>query len=378
MRFPFLTLLVSSFCLALSACGGGGGGGGGSSSSSPSASGDPTLNTDFPAMANNAAPGASAGAISAAAALGRGVNFGNIFEAPREGDWGLSFVDSYVDDAWNAGFRSVRLPVRWSNHAGATAPFTIDATFAARVKYAVDLLLAKGFYVVLNMHHYRQLDGDDRDPNEFAVDASILERRFLMMWQQIAQAYSGYNDHLIFELYNEPHGRLQGEPWNVLAARAMNVVRATNPTRPVMIGPTTWNNAYSLPNLKLPNDANLIATIHHYEPFNFTHQGASWVSPPFPTGVTCCNSTQINQIIDPLAFAKTWSDQKHYPIYVGEFGAFSAADATSRETFTRRMRTEAEARGFTWSYWEYASGFGVYNPATSSFRTGLLNALVGP
>jgi len=31
----------------------------------------------------------------------------------------------------------------------------------------------------------------------------------------------------------------------------------------------------------------------------------------------------------------------------------------------------------SWTYWEFAAGFGVYDPATVSFRQGLLDSLLG-
>lgn len=322
-------------------------------------------------------PGASFQAQYTASGLSRGVNFGNIFEAPREGDWGLTFSDTLVDQAWNAGFKSVRLPVRWSNHASATAPYTIDSVFMTRVETAVDKLIAKGFLVVLDMHHYRQLDGDPLDANEASVAVNVLEDRFVAMWSQIAERFRDRNDRLVFELYNEPHGRLNGEPWNILAARGLAAVRVSNPWRVVVLGPTHWNNASDLAMLKIPFDANLVFTIHHYEPFNFTHQGAEWIQPVLPTGVTCCNTTQLAQIAAPLDIAKAWSKANRYPIFVGEFGAYSKAPAASRAIFNRNMRDAAEARGFTWQYWEFASGFGVYDPSTGSFRTELLNSLLG-
>jgi endoglucanase len=137
-------------------------------------------------MPNDAPPGASASAIATAAAIGRGVNFGNMFEAPTEGAWGLTVTDDFIDKAAAAGFKSVRLPVRWSNHASADAPFTIEPAFLARVDGVVDKLLAKGLVVVLNMHHYRQLDGDALDAGERAVAPSVLDLRFVMLWEQLA------------------------------------------------------------------------------------------------------------------------------------------------------------------------------------------------
>lgn len=328
-------------------------------------------------MANDAAPGASARATATATAIGRGVNFGNMLEAPTEGAWGLSVTDDFIDKAAAAGFASVRLPVRWSNHASADAPFTIDSPFMARVESVVDKLLTKGFVVVLNMHHYRQLDGDQPDAGEFAVASAAIDVRFVMLWEQLAAHFKGRGDRLVFELYNEPHGRINGEAWNVLAARALGVVRKTNPDRVVVIGPTSWNNASDLRLLKMPNDANLIATVHNYSPFTFTHQGAEWISPVMPVGVVCCNTVQQSELTAPLDIAAAWSAAKRYPIYVGEFGAYSKADDASRSDFNRKMRAAMEARGMSWAYWEFAAGFGVYDPVKLTFRQGLLNSLLG-
>ena len=297
----------------------------------------------YPPMANDAPPGASARAIAAATAIGRGVNFGNMLEAPSEGAWGISVTDDFIDKAASAGFASVRLRVRWSNHAGVEAPFTIDPAFMTRVESIVDKLLAKNLVVVLNMHHYRQLDGDALDAGEARVADAVVDVRYVMLWEQIAAHFRNKGDRLVLELYNEPHGRMNGEPWNVLAARALGVVRKVDP---------------------------------NYNPFTFTHQGAEWVSPVLPLGVSCCSAAQIADMTGPLDVAKTWATAKRYPMYVGEFGAYNKADEASRITFNRTMRDAMESRGMTWAYWEFAAGFGVYDPATLTFRQGLLDSLL--
>src|SRR5919202_1317067 len=188
------------------------------------------------------------------------------------------------------------------------------------------------------MHYFRQIDGDALDAGEAPVAASDVDVRFLALWAQIAERFRGRGARLVLELYNEPHGRLDGEAWNVLAARALGVVRRTNPDRVVVIGPTSWNAASDLRLLKMPNDANLIATVHNYAPFAFTHQGAEWVSPVLPVGVTCCSAAQRAEMTAPLDLARAWSAATRYPVYVGEFGAYSKADEASRVEFNRTMR----------------------------------------
>lgn len=79
----------------------------------------------------------------------------------------------------------------------------------------------------------------------------------------------------------------------------------------------------------------------------------------------------------PLDVAAVWSAAKRYPVFVGEFGAYGKGDDASRIDFNRKMRDAMEARGMRWAYWEFAAGFGVYDPARLTFRQGLLDSLLG-
>ncbi|TMI90241.1 MAG: glycoside hydrolase family 5 protein [Bacillati bacterium ANGP1] len=350
--------------------------GGGAFAAGVSPSASPGIEA-FPPMAGTSPPGGSGAAWATAAAMGRGVNFGNMLEGTQEGVWvpwgALPVRDEFIDVTAAAGFATVRLPVRWSNHAAAATPFTIDPAFFTRVESIIDKLLAKGLYVVLDMHHYHQLDGDPLDSGEFAVDNAVLDVRFLSLWQQIAGRFSGKSNRLLFDLYNEPHGRLNASKWNDLAARALNAVRRSNPTRIVVIGAADFD----LSSLSVPNDANLIVTFHNYSPLSFTHQGAEWVSPMLPTGVSCCNSSQQAAALAPINQAKAWSDARHYPVFLGEFGAYHKADMASRVNWTRFVRDQSESRGIPWCYWELAWGFGVYDPDAHAWRAPLKDALLG-
>ena len=294
-------------------------------------------------------------------ALGRGINMGNMLEAPREGDWGLRLDPAYID-AVQGKFTTIRLPVRWSNHAAPTADANLDEFFAMRVANSVDAMLDKGFYVILNMHHYNQLFGDALLPNEVAVDPMILEDRFVNMWRQIALRFQNRSPKLVFELLNEPHGRMGGEAWNTLAAKALAAVRETDPTRTVIIGPGNYNSIAELAKLRLPPDKNLIVAIHNYDPFAFTHQGATWLPFKLPTGVTCCSAQQRKAVTDTFDIASAWSTRNGYPLHLGEFGSLRSIDLESRETYTRMVRDAAESRGMGWTYWEFGATFGAYWP----------------
>lgn len=304
------------------------------------------------------------------------MNFGNILDAPSEGAWGVVLTDDLFDAVRTVGAVTIRLPVRWSNHALARRPYTIDAAFFARVDYAVAAARARGLRIVIDMHHHHQLDGDALDPGEFAVDSAVLEERFVAMWQQIATRYRDQPESVLLELYNEPHGLLTADRWNAILATTLSAVRAIDPTRYIVVGPVKWNNASALASLALPaTDRRLIVTVHNYEPSAFTHQGAAWAGRSDSPVVTCCTAAQLAQMTAPLDIATAWRTSSGRPLWVGEFGSYEKGPYASRVIYSRAVRDAMESRGLPWAYWELASGFGFYNHPTGTWKPELRDAL---
>ncbi|MEM7342829.1 MAG: glycoside hydrolase family 5 protein [Chloroflexota bacterium] len=301
--------------------------------------------------------------------LGRGINLGNALEAPMEGAWGVVLQPAYFSLIKAAGFDSVRIPIRWSVYASRREPYTIRDTIFDRVDWAIEQAHQNDLAVVINVHHFDRLI-DDPDGQ--------LER-FLMIWEQIAAHYQDYPDTVYFEILNEPHDTLTANRWNDYALQALTIIRETNPTRPVIIGPVEWNSISQLYRLELPeDDRNIIVTIHYYSPFQFTHQGAEWVDgsanwlgTPWTASVG-----QRQAVIEDFQVAVRWAEKENRPLYLGEFGAYSKADTESRIRWTEFVRTEAEKQGMSWAYWEFGAGFGVYDRVTNTWRDDLLSALV--
>ncbi|MBU6453152.1 MAG: cellulase family glycosylhydrolase [Cyanobacteria bacterium REEB67] len=301
--------------------------------------------------------------------LGRGINLGNALDAPKESEWGVTLQADYFRLIKEAGFDHVRLPVRWETHCAGTAPYTIDPAFFERVDWAIAEARRNQLMIVVNMHHHEAFEKDPDGQKE----------RFLAMWRQIAERYREAPPEVAFEIYNEPSKNIDAQKWNDFFGEALKIVRRTNHDRCVVVGPVQWNSIDQLPSLELPADPQLLVTVHYYQPFHFTHQGASWAGPESTKwlGTKWTGSpTEIAAIAADFAKAAAWGEAHHRPIYLGEFGAFSKADIDSRALWTAAVSRQAAARGFSSAYWEFCSGFGAYDPEAKEWRKPLLDALL--
>jgi endoglucanase len=303
--------------------------------------------------------------------LGRGINLGNMLEAPKEGEWGLSVEEEYFDWIKEAGFQSVRIPIRWSAHTEKEAPYTIDPQFFSRIDQVVEQALQRDLAVIINIHHYEEINEEPRPQKE----------RFLAIWEQIAKRYQDQPDHLFFEILNEPQGTLAAVSWNEYASEAIQTIRQTNPQRTLIVGPGDWNSINGLPGLLLPeNDRNIIVTVHYYLPFQFTHQGAEWVDGSDAYLGTTWNGSEAEKllIVNDFDRAVKWAERAERPMFLGEFGAYYKADMDSRARWTEYVARQAEERGWSWAYWEFGSGFGAFDPQSGDWRVPLFNALLPP
>lgn len=301
--------------------------------------------------------------------LSRGINFGNMLEAPNEGEWGLYVQEEYFDLVKEAGFDFVRLPVRWNAHAKAEYPYTIDPAFFARVDEIIAWALARELTIIVDFHHYE----------EIMTDPWSHKDRYLGIWAQVAEHYKDQPANVLFELLNEPNSTLDASLWNQYLLESLAVVRETNPSRDVVIGPVQWNSYEWLSTLEVPNDKHLIVTFHYYSPFQFTHQGAEWAGEEAQgwMGTEWGSETDQADVISHFDVVADWSKRHgNVRILLGEFGAYSRGPQDSRVRWTKFIREQAEAHGFAWAYWELASGFGVYDPEAQVWREDLLKALI--
>ncbi len=138
--------------------------------------------------------------------------------------------------------------------------------------------------------------------------------------------------------------------WNSLQNEVISIIREKNSERRIIVTYTgAVNNIY---NLQLPNDSNLILTVHHYAPFQFTHQGADWLGDKSQTWLgTIWDASYYEKkpIENAMKYLRDFSISRKIPVYIGEFGALDRADLQSRAKWTAYCARLFESYGFSWA-----------------------------
>jgi endoglucanase len=317
----------------------------------------------------------------ACASLKRGVNLGNGWEAPP-GSWGITYDVQDIDRIADEGFDHIRVPVAWHYHLENGA---IKPALLASLEPVLKRALERKLTVILNWHHFEDLCNEpDKHRAAFAAG-----------WETVARHFKDWPPQLFLELLNEPNAALDSEILAAVHAEGIAAIRKSNPARILLANPPQWASIPGLDRFFLPDgDPRIIASIHSYEPFQFTHQRASWVDlqdlrgisypgpPPQPvalpeslrdnTGLAAwlnayntrkgsdnpCTAAAFELLLDDAA---AWSAHFGRPIHIGEFGCFKEADPASRERYIRDFRTAAERRRIPWAMWDWKAGFGYWD-----------------
>lgn len=300
--------------------------------------------------------------------LGRGVNiigYDGIWRDPGQ----ARFKAEYFKKLHEAGFNNVRINL---------APFRAMTDATGRnlkprwwevADWAVTNSIANGLMPILDCHEFTAM-GQDAEGNK---------ARYLGFWEALSEHFKGAPDSVVFELLNEPNKKMTAEVWNDYLVQALAIVRRSNPTRTVIIGPASWNGISALSSLKLPaDDRNIIVTVHYYLPMSFTHQGAPWAQEySNKTGVTWMG-TDAEKAAVAADFDKAvkWARENNRPIFLGEFGAYDKAEMDSRVRYVSHVARTAESLGWSWSYWQFDSDFVLYKIDQEQWVEPLRKALV--
>lgn len=144
-------------------------------------------------------------------------------------------------DLWKAEI--IRVPIGYSEGGG----YKSDASNITRVKAAVDAAIAKGVYVIIDWHSHSAHNEEDAAKQYFA---------------EMAEEY-GENDHVIFEIYNEP---LEETSWSVIKTYANTIITEIrkHSDNLILVGTRSWSQLVSEPKNNKIDDANTAYVLHFY------------------------------------------------------------------------------------------------------------------
>ncbi|MEO5915130.1 MAG: glycoside hydrolase family 5 protein [Luteolibacter sp.] len=330
----------------------------------------------------------------------RGMNLGNCWDAPPPYSWGIRYTTEDIDRIAAQGFDHIRVPVAWSYNLKPNGDgYEVDPAILTDLEPVLRRAIEKGMRVLLDWHHF-----DDLTTNPEANRA-----RFVASWEAIARHFKSWPPELFLELLNEPRDALTTELANPIYADTIAAIHKIDPRRILFVSPGKWGDIRELDKLRLPDgDDRIVVTVHCYEPFYFTHQGAPWVQlsglrgvtypgPPatplalpeqfkdnagirdfvegyntLPADRNPCSAITVRELFD---LARDWSVHFGRPVHLGEFGSHNLGDQASRTRYSHDVRTLAEERKIPWALWDWKAGFSYWDSKNNQplIRAGLFD-----
>lgn len=307
-----------------------------------------------------------------------GYNLGNTLDSWPVGDWWNPSVKSPTDweQGWgqpittpeiinsiaSKGFNIIRVTVTWGPHMDAEG--NVDAAWMVRVKEVVDMVMDAGLYCIVNVQH----DTGAANTAWLIADMDVYPTaspRFKHLWTQIANTFRDYNDHLLFEAFNEILYVNSNAGWTAPAAGNpcyeairryhqdfVDAVRATggnNEYRNLVINPYAGGNSQVVLNeVVVPNDKHsnhIMMSVHSYDPYNFCNDNGEW-------SILTFNQECKDEIDAVFSRVIRRSSDLGIPVFFGEFGAIDGnKDPGERIKYATYMAQKFKANATTGLWW---------------------------
>jgi endoglucanase len=323
--------------------------------------------------------------------LAKGVNLSNWFNDYSDpAQYSDRFPLSTLKFIRSHNFTYVRIPIGVTILFNASDPGQLNAANLPHVDAAVNNCIKAGLGITINLHPLLN-DTDSLLANDPAFGDKIAD-----YWKAVATYFKKYSpDTLFFEVYNEPHASALGlnaqgfSWWQAVQGKMVGAIREVTTEHSIIVGGEGWNNIAGLTQLATYNFAHIIYDFHFYDPFLFTHQGASWAgwqpvidarNVPYPSNpaavaplIANSSNAELNNALESygrqrynidsldkwIKVAYDWGKVHNVKVIANEFGSYKPyAPRQSRLNFIRDVRTVFEKYKIGWAMWECDEGFG--------------------
>lgn len=319
----------------------------------------------------------------------KGINLTNWFQTERATS--IQFTkytyDDFVDIK-SLGVDVIRLPINLHSMTKGAPDYDLDPLFLYFLDQVVDWAEDLQIHLLLDNHTFDPASSTNND----------IDQILIPVWQNMAEHFKDRSNYIYYEILNEPHG-ISDSRWNEIQQLAVQKIREIDTVHTLIVGPAGWNSYNNLSQMPVYSDNNLIYTFHFYDPFLFSHQGASWTDPPmgslggvpFPYDINrmpACpddlkgtwvesslnnsykNDGTIQSIRDLIDIAVKFKTERNVPIFCGEFGILmDKANDNDRTLWYSIVRQYFEMKNIAWTTWDYHGGFGLFEKNS----TGLFN-----
>jgi aryl-phospho-beta-D-glucosidase BglC (GH1 family) len=334
--------------------------------------------------------------------MGAGWNLGNQLEAssngtPNETAWGNpKITKAFIQEVKASGFKTIRIPVSYLNKIGSAPNYTIDSAWLARIKEVVDYAYSQDMYIIVNMHGDGYSSINDSWLLCNSSDQTTIKAKYQKAWQQIANTFVNYNEHLIFESMNEEFDGTYGTPnatyysninsYNQIFVDTIRKTGGNNSARWLLIPGWNTNIDYTVGNygFLLPTDTYRSTTVpssekrimisaHYYSPWDFCGDQSGTITQWGTTAVNNAKKSTWGQEDYLNSQFKSMYDKfvtQGYPVVIGEYGSVdkTSADSTNntyRSKFAKAVCSTAKQYGCVPVYWDNGYngqyGFGLFN-----------------
>lgn len=309
-----------------------------------------------------------------------GYNLGNTLDAdPQPSKWFKPKDDLDYETSWGQpvttpeiintlverGFNVIRIPVTWFPHMEEDG--TVRELWMNRVQEVVDYVINSGAYCILNVQHDTGArNGRTDGAGWIKADIDVYETttvKFQYLWKQIAERFRDYDEHLLFEAFNEilDDDDEWGDPAKTSAFTAItkleqdfvDVVRATggnNEYRNLVVN--TYGAGHTqkkLDNFQVPQDkhrGHLLASIHSYDPYNFCNNNDEW-------NIYVFDDACKKEIDEMFSMINNAFNNLGIPYIYGEFGAIDDEEKEmgERVKYAQYMTQKFQDYGTTGLWW---------------------------
>lgn len=318
------------------------------------------------------------------APFSRGVNLTGWFQVDSPGQIQFTrFTKQDLIDIKSLGCDVIRLPINLHSMTSGSPLYTLDPLYVSFldsvIKWCEDLKI----YLIIDNHTF--------DPNVSTSPdiGSIL----IKVWSQTASHLKDRSDYILYEILNEPHGITTAQ-WGTIQNQVISAIREKDSKHTIVVGASGYNTYSEMADLPVYSDHNLLYTFHFYDPFMFTHQGASWTVPsmeplsgvPFPynsaTMPACPPSLKgtwiesnlnaypsdgtVEHVKNLIDIAINFRNTRSVNIFCGEFGVYIPNSANGDRCYWyNTVRQYFEANNIPWTTWDYKGSFGLFNKGSN-------------